>query len=118
MQFLIQEDGLQISSIYASFNERYDKIGSFCFVHDIGIDFRASAFDKRLFFNVIILSCQMFFFCFCFYLKRYLHCICFSRVSVIRGQIFYKKFLPLIGVKVQVFNNPNQGYTISDRNGL
>ncbi|CAF3495362.1 unnamed protein product [Rotaria sordida] len=62
MQFLIQEDGLQTSSIYTSFNER--------------------------------------------------------RASVIRGQIFYKKFLPLNGVKVQVFNNPNQGYTISDKDGF
>ena len=44
---------------------------------------------------------------------------CFiRRASVIRGQIFYKKSLPLNGVKVQVFNNPNQGYTISDKDGL
>jgi len=42
----------------------------------------------------------------------------FRRVSVIRGQIFYKKSLPLNGVKVQVFNNPQQGYTISDKDGL
>ncbi|CAF4023410.1 unnamed protein product, partial [Adineta steineri] len=62
MQFLIQEDGLQTSSIYSSFNER--------------------------------------------------------RASVIRGQIFYKKSLPLNGVKVQVFNNPNQGFTISDKDGV
>ncbi|UJR35679.1 hypothetical protein I4U23_028429 [Adineta vaga] len=62
MQFLIQEDGLQTSTIYSSFNER--------------------------------------------------------RASVIRGQIFYKKSLPLNGVKVQVFNNPNQGYTISDKDGF
>ncbi|CAF1592934.1 unnamed protein product, partial [Adineta ricciae] len=62
MQFLIQEDGLQTSAIYSSFNER--------------------------------------------------------RASVIRGQIFYKKSLPLNGVKVQVFNNPNQGYTISDKDGF
>ncbi|CAM4869415.1 unnamed protein product [Rotaria socialis] len=62
MQFLIQEDGLQTSSIYTSFNER--------------------------------------------------------RASVIRGQIFYKKLLPLNGVKVQVLNNPNQGYTVSDKDGF
>ena len=41
-----------------------------------------------------------------------------SRVSVIRGQIFYKKSLPLNGVKVQVFNQPQQGFTISDKDGL
>ena len=40
------------------------------------------------------------------------------RVSVIRGQIFYKKSLPLNGVKVQVFNQPQQGFTISDKDGL
>lgn len=42
----------------------------------------------------------------------------FRRASVIRGQIFYKKHLPLNGVRVQVFNQPNQGYTISDKDGV
>ena len=50
MQFLIQEDGLQTSSIYSSFNERYCDV----FLYSYSIvdfwsknSFRASAFNKR-----------------------------------------------------------------------
>lgn len=65
MQFLIQEDGLQTSSIYSSFNERYCDV----FLYSYSIvdfwsknSFRASAFNKRWLFLLFVISFRTFVF--------------------------------------------------------